>query len=232
MKKRYKYALSILTSLRLAFVFLQVLLYLFPYCGLQVIVSFGAHLFVAILAGIIFSKILSLNSKSSVKYFYATSTFIVMFAVQAQTYTQDVGEPTTTKIMNAIIATLNYNKIEEAKYLDYNDEEKIVYNAKFNKERNKEYFSLSNFNSGKKYFVTRQDNKLIYDKTILEIDYVSKPNLIIEIDENGNRTINEIGDVENLFEIKYGGYLSWSIEMFDTDLVGYEKILDELNRKK
>jgi len=54
---------------------------------------------------------------------------------------------------------------------------------------------------------------------------------IIEIDISSKIIVSEIGNIENLLNIKSGGYKNWIIEKFNTELVGYEIFLDKMNRK-
>ena len=194
--------------------------------------SFGAHLLLAIFTGIILARILRQKKKAIVKVIQSTLLFITMFILQALTYTQDSGAPTLTKITNSIKATLNYNKLQLNDYLSLNTEEKIVYNSKFNKESIKDFIELENMDSKNKYFLTRIDDKLTYDKTKLVIDTTTNSHQIIEINKNGERSEHEIGNIENLLRIKHGGYKRWSIRTFDKKFEGYEKLLDKINRRK
>ena len=194
--------------------------------------SFGAHLLLAIFTGIILAQILSQKKKAIVKVIQSTLLFIAMFILQALTYTQDSGAPTLTKITNSIKATLNYDKLQLNDYISLNTEEKIVYNSKFNKESIKDFIELENMDTKNKYFLTRIDEKLTYDKTKLVIDTTTNSHQIIEINKNGERTEYEIGNIENLLRIKHGGYKRWSIQTFDKKFEGYEKILAKINRRK
>jgi len=219
-------------TLGLAFVFLQVLLYLFPYCGLQVIVSFVAHVLIAIFFGVLFASILSFNEGLGYKLLMSAGSMVVMFLLQALTFTQDSGAPTLVKIVNSVKASLNYEKIQLDDYLELNDEERIVYNSKFNKRSDKEYFHIENMDSDRRYFLTRVESRLFYDETKFEINTMTNPHQIIEVDSNGMRVQYEIGDINNLLRIKDGGYKQWSVRKFKTELVGYEKLLDKVNRRK
>ncbi len=232
LKKRNRYIIAFILSFGLTFAFLQILFNLFPFCGFKVIISFLIHFILATVTGILLANVIWLENKSKLsKGLYIGGIVIMLFMIQSLTYTQDSGESTTKKIVNSIRATINYSNLNEKEYLNYNDEEKIVFNAKFNKERNKAYYAIQNTNTGKNYFITREGNKLSYDESKLKLDIESTTHRIIEIDFDGKKIVSEIGNIENLLNIKSGGYKNWIIEKFNTELVGYEILLDKMNRK-
>ncbi|MFT5567760.1 MAG: hypothetical protein ACI81Y_002715 [Glaciecola sp.] len=226
------YILVILITIGIAFSFQRLLFNLFPHSGLQGIISFPILFILGIIAGIIVATLISSQVVLTYKIILSTFLLIAMFFIQIVTYPQDGGASTINKIINSITATKKFESINQEDFTEYNHEQQIVYNAKFNRNSDKTYYTIWNSTSKKKHFITKENGELKFDGRNLKIDKSIIPNLIIEIQSDGTKTKYQLESLEKLLNIKNGGCNDWSVRKFNDKYVGYEIILNTLNKKK
>ena len=169
------------------------------------------------ISGIGIASFLKSNKSIIINLGLVSALILLMLFLQILGYPQDVGKPTITKIVNSIRATNQYKEIRQEDFTSYNRQQQIVYNAKYNKSNNQEYYLLYDNGIYHKKTITAVNGQLVANNELLSL---------IQEEEKSQEMIQELIN-QNSREIG-----KWSVRKFDNDYIGYEIILDKINRRK